>query len=212
MQDPYKILGVDPSASDEEIKKAYRDLARKYHPDRFASNPDMAELANEKMKEVNTAYEEICERRSRSESSASGNGYTYGYGNSYNGNPNSSSSSSDPIYQRIRQNINEGDLYSAESRLLSVTPPERGGEWHFLFGCVLLRKGNYIDAQRHFDTACNIDPSNQEYMSARESLRNQFSSRNYEYSRGRGCSVCDVCGFMLCTDCCCDIIGGGCCG
>ena len=58
MQDPYKVLGVDPSASDEEIKKAYRDLARKYHPDRYTSNPDMAELANEKMKEVNTAYDE----------------------------------------------------------------------------------------------------------------------------------------------------------
>ena len=94
MQDPYKVLGVDPSASDEEIKKAYRDLARKYHPDRYTSNPDMAELANEKMKEVNTAYDEICERRSRGES----NGYSYGYNDSYG---EDFGSSSDPLYRFV---------------------------------------------------------------------------------------------------------------
>ena len=64
MNDPYQTLGVSENASDEEIKKAYRDLARKYHPDNYHDNP-LADLAQEKMKEINAAYEEINRRRSR---------------------------------------------------------------------------------------------------------------------------------------------------
>ena len=56
MNDPYSVLGVDPSASDEEIKRVYRELARKYHPDNYQNNP-LADLAEEKMKEVNAAYD-----------------------------------------------------------------------------------------------------------------------------------------------------------
>ena len=200
MQDPYKVLGVDRSASDEEIKKAYRDLARKYHPDRFASNPDMAELASEKMKEVNTAYEEICSRRSSGGESNRSDSY------SYNGNPNSYSS--DPLYQTVRKLINEGDIYSAESRLMSVPGQERGAEWNFLYGCILVRKGNYIDASRYYDLACNMDPSNVEYADARDRLRARFTSQRYNYSAGSGCSTCDICNLLLCGDCCCECMGG----
>ena len=81
MNDPYKVLNVSPSASDEEVKKAYRDLARKYHPDNYHDNP-LADLAQEKMKEINEAYEEIQNQRKRG---ASGNGYG-AYGGSYGGN------------------------------------------------------------------------------------------------------------------------------
>ena len=63
MNDPYKTLGVSPNDSDETIKKAYRELAKKYHPDKFADNPSAAELANEKMKEINSAYDEIVTMR-----------------------------------------------------------------------------------------------------------------------------------------------------
>ena len=62
MNDPYKVLNVSPSASDEEVKKAYRDLARKYHPDNYHDNP-LADLAQEKMKEINEAYEQIQKQR-----------------------------------------------------------------------------------------------------------------------------------------------------
>ena len=63
LNDPYSVLGVSPNASDEEIKKAYRELARKYHPDNYQNNP-LADLAEEKMKEINEAYETITKQRS----------------------------------------------------------------------------------------------------------------------------------------------------
>ena len=62
MRDPYSVLGVDQNASDEEIKKAYRELARKYHPDNYQNNP-LADLAEEKMKEINEAYDAITKSR-----------------------------------------------------------------------------------------------------------------------------------------------------
>ena len=62
VSDPYKVLGVSPNASDEEIKRAYRELARKYHPDNYQNNP-LADLAEEKMKEINEAYDAIEKRR-----------------------------------------------------------------------------------------------------------------------------------------------------
>ena len=74
MRDPYEVLGVSPNASDEEIKRAYRELARKYHPDNYQNNP-LADLAEEKMKEVNEAYDAIT--KSRSGGGAPG-GYQYG--------------------------------------------------------------------------------------------------------------------------------------
>lgn len=55
MKDPYEVLGVPHGASEDEIKKAYRELARKYHPDNYVNNP-LADLAQEKMKEINEAY------------------------------------------------------------------------------------------------------------------------------------------------------------
>jgi len=71
MNDPYKVLGVSRDATDEEIKKAYRELARKYHPDNYVNNP-LADLVQEKMKEINEAYDEIQRSRASSRSSSSG--------------------------------------------------------------------------------------------------------------------------------------------
>ena len=130
MRDPYSVLGVKPDASDQEIKKAYRELARKYHPDNYVDNP-LADLAEEKMKEVNEAYEAIQKQRSggggggysQSSSSSSG-GYQYGYQQqSYGGTNN-------PTFNRVRNLINMGDLNSAERLLQEV--PQKSGEWYFL--------------------------------------------------------------------------------
>lgn len=78
MNDPYKILGVSPTATDDEIKSAYRALARKYHPDKYRDS-DLAEMAGEKMKEINAAYDEIQKIRA-GKATGAGTGTTGGYG------------------------------------------------------------------------------------------------------------------------------------
>ena len=115
MNDPYQILGVSESASDEEVKKAYRDLARKYHPDNYHDNP-LADLAQEKMKEINAAYEEITRKRGSSGSPAgSGYGGYQQYGQAYGGQQYRSGSSS--VLQQVRIAIQSGDISRAEALL-----------------------------------------------------------------------------------------------
>ena len=112
-RDPYQVLGVSQNASDEEIKKAYRALVRKYHPDKYQDS-DLKDLASEKMKEVNAAYEEIEKMRA-------GGGQQNAYGqnaygqNAYgqNGYGGQSSYSTNPRYAEIRRCINVGNIAEA---------------------------------------------------------------------------------------------------
>ena len=85
MKDPYTVLGVGQDATDDEVKKAYRELARKYHPDNYANNP-LADLAEEKMKEINEAYDTITKMRSGGyRGGASASSYQSGYQQQYSG-------------------------------------------------------------------------------------------------------------------------------
>ena len=202
MNDPYKVLGVSPDASDDEIKKAYRALARKYHPDKYRDS-DLADLASDKMKEVNAAYEEIKRLRENGGGQTGG-----GYNNSYAGNK---SSSNNPRYNEIRRHINTGNIAQAETLLNNVPIDERNAEWNFLMGCVCVRINNFVDAQRYFDIACSMDPYNQEYRNAQEQLRRRANGYGGGYNTGRssgGCTGCDVCSGLLCADCCCECCGG----
>ena len=196
MTDPYKVLGVAPTASDDEIKKAYRALARKYHPDKYRDS-DLADLASEKMKEVNAAYEQIQEmRKNGGGQSSSNNGGYY--------------SSGSPQFNEIRRFISTGNIGLAEQRLLSILEGDRTAEWNYLYGCVLVKKGHFVDAQRYFDIACSMDPYNQEYRTAREQLRRQANGYGGGYNTANrgGCSSCDICSGLLCADCCCECMGG----
>lgn len=203
MNDPYKILGVSPSATDDEIKKAYRSLAKKYHPDNYANSP-LADVASEKMKEVNEAYDRIQKERAGGSSSGFG-----GYGN-YGGTGGSGEGSYSGSFLKVRQLINEGRFSEAEIILDSSAVSERGAEWNFLKGCVLLRRGSFYDAQKYIETACYMDPSNMEYRSARQSIRNNASGYGRAYRTGNvsECSTCDMCSSLLLADCCCECMGG----
>lgn len=159
MNDPYKVLGVDPGASDEEVKKAYRDLARKYHPDNYQNNP-LADLAEEKMKEINEAYDTIT--KSRTGGPQGGYGGYQAQGQQYAYQKQDAGGSA--VFARIRECLNRGDLASAEQLLR--TAPQQSAEWHFLYGYLAYQKGWLDEATQHFRIAYNMEPSNMEYRQA----------------------------------------------
>ncbi|MBM6850813.1 J domain-containing protein [Oscillibacter valericigenes] len=170
MNDPYKILGVPEDASDEEIKKAYRELARKYHPDNYHDNP-LEDLAQEKMKEINAAYEQITkERASGRRTGGAGGAYgggSYGYGGyqSYGGYGSSQSySGQSSVLQQARIAINTGNISRAEALLANYS--DHNAEWNFLKGVVCYRRGWMDEALRYYRTAVQMDPGNAEYRQA----------------------------------------------
>ena len=192
MNDPYQTLGVSENASDEEIKKAYRDLARKYHPDNYHDNP-LADLAQEKMKEINAAYEEINRRRSGG-SRASGSSYG-GYQQQYGQYQGRSSSS---VLQQVRIAIQTGDLSRAEALLANYS--DHNAEWNFLRGAVCYRRGWMDEAKRYYQTACQMDPGNPEYRQALEFMEKGTQSA---YRPGGQQFGTDVCTGNPCLPLCC---------
>ena len=215
MSDPYKVLGVDPTASDDEVRNAYRDLARKYHPDKYTDNP-LSELAEEKMKEINEAYDLIKKQRAGGSSGSYSSGGSSG-GYSSGGSGGSSGPYSGPysgsyggvgIYARIRQYIALGNLVQAEQLLNSV--PERTAEWYFLYGAICSRKGWYDEALKNFRTAADMEPSNAEYRQAVSQMESGGMYRSTGGSTGNvmGMTPCDLCTSLICADCCCECMGG----
>lgn len=196
MANPYEILGVSKDASDEEIKNAYRNLARKYHPDSYADNP-LADLASEKMKEINEAYDEIVAMRKGTGTKNSG---TY-------------ANSTSPEYQNIRNLIAANKLDEAQSLLDAVPTNSRTAEWYFLSGTVLYKRGWFSNAYSSFSTAVNMDPNNPEYRQALNMMqRHGAGGYGSPYrtggNMGGSCNTCDFCNALICTDCCCECMGG----
>jgi len=200
MTDPYKVLGVSRDASDDEIKKVYRELARKYHPDNYANNP-LSDLVEEKMKEINEAYDEIQRQRAQ-KSSDSSQGSAGSAGHTYSGE-----------YRVIRELINDGSYADADLMLDSIAHSDRNAEWNFLKGCVLYQRGWFHDAQKLFETACYLDPTNQEYREALLKVMSTSSefSRGYHTINDHSCSLCQICGACACAELLCKCCGGNIC-
>ena len=192
MNDPYLTLGVSESASDEEIKKAYRELARKYHPDNYHDNP-LADLAQEKMKEINAAYEEINRRRSSGGSAAP----RYGQGGYGGYRQQTQYGGSASVFQQVRMAIQTGNITRAEALLANYG--DHNAEWNFLRGAVCYRRGWMDEAKRYYETACQMDPGNQEYRSALDYM--QTGTRRV-YRPNGGTFGTESCGGMCLPLCC----------
>ena len=188
MNDPYRVLGVSPDASEDEIKKAYRELVRKYHPDNYHDNP-LSDLAQEKMKEINEAYDAITKG---------------GASSGPNGSPGASSYSGNTAFPQVRSAINSGQFAVAEQLLHAAS--NRNAEWNFLMGSVCYQKGWLDDAAQYYQTAVRMEPSNAEYRQALNYMnRGGRAYQPYGYSNQSpaNCTMCDVCTAMICVDMCC---------
>ncbi len=209
MRDPYDVLGVSRSASDDEIKKAYHKLARKYHPDNFAGTGGAAAAgAEEKMKEINEAYDIIQKERS---GKSTGNGQNSGYGGTYSGGAyNTYSTSGTTSFYQVRRLINEGKYSDAELIIDSTPAGDRGAEWNYLKGYLLYQRGFYYDAARYIEVACYLDPQNAEYREAKNRMSTRSSSfgNTYRQTSGSDCDVCSMCSTLICCDTCCECFGG----
>ncbi len=142
MNDPYKVLGVQPGASQEEISKAYKKLAKKYHPDLHPNDKN----AEAKMREINDAYNLLRSGKSQN-SSGSGDYYKYSSGNE--------------AYDAVRRCIQLRSFYDA-LRLLDAIQ-NRDAEWYYLASVTHLGLGNKTTAMNYINRAISMDPDNIEY-------------------------------------------------
>lgn len=190
MKNPYEVLGVSPSAGEDEIKAAYRKLAKKYHPDKYTDSP-LADVAEEKMKEVNEAYDEIMNSK-KSGGSTSSSSYA-----------NTSSE-----YYNVRVLIQQNKLDEAERILDSETGPDHKAEWYFLRGMCYFRRGWMQQAAQYFQRANQMEPNNMEYRQALENMTRQqsygFGGYNTPSGNQGGCDACDICAGLMCLNCLCD--------
>lgn len=205
MRDPYEVLGVPSSATDEEVKKAYRNLARKYHPDNYHDSP-LADVAQEKMKEINEAYEEVQSMRKNGGAGQSSYG---GYGrNPYEQNPYGAYGGGyggDPAFVRVRLSIAQGELNLAEELLKAMS--DHNAEWNFLKGAICYRRGWMDEAKRYYETAVQMNPNNPEYRRALDILEGQgttyrpngYGNRSTAVFGGDACTR--ICGALICVNC-----------
>lgn len=194
---PYEVLGVRQGASEEEVKAAYKELVKKYHPDKYQNNP-LADLAEEKLQEVNEAYDMLMQQFNSGSGSRN-----RGYGSGHGGRRTSS-----PDFMQVRRHLDNGNLGMAEEILNRTS--DRSAEWFFLTGMLSYKKGWYDDATTKIQTACNMEPANQEYSRVLGQLLNSGSYyQNTAYGRGYNNTndvFCQALQCYCCADMCCDCI------
>ncbi|MEG0963269.1 MAG: J domain-containing protein [Lachnospiraceae bacterium] len=230
MYDPYAVLEINRNATDDEIKKAYRSLSRKYHPDANINNPNKAQ-AEEKFKEIQQAYQQIMHEK---EQGVSGRYGQSEYGNSQNGGTSywdfggfggfagsqnqrqSGGTDEETSHKRAASNyIRSGHYQEAVNVLNSIN--NKDAQWYYLSAIANSGLGNNVAALEHAKMAVNMEPGNQEYQQLYNQLQNggswyQGQRQSYGSPMGGSGSFCmKLCiANMICNVCC----GGGglCCG
>lgn len=220
MSDPYKVLGISRDATDEEVKKAYRDMSRKYHPDANVNNPNK-DKAEEMFKLVQQAYDQIMNERKYGNSgygnpysnTGYGNGSPYGdsgydqgdfggfgsfggFGNFGGGTYTGSSGNQDPHYTAASNYINSGHYQEALNVLNNIE--NRTAYWYFLSAIANNGVGNNILALDLAKTAVRMEPDNLTYQRLVQTLENGGSW----YSSQRSAFGGDERSMYCCSDPC----------
>ena len=199
MNNPYEVLGIPRNASNEEVKKAYKQLCKKYHPDSYMDNP-LADLAEEKFKEVQAAYEQIMRERE-------GGGYSYSAGGTSAGG----SSQETAELQAVRNYINARRFREALTVLSNIG--NRNAMWYYYSAIANLGIGNNLVAVEHAKQAAALEPNNAEYVNFANQMQfrsQQYQTTGYGYGRpsyGTGNLCCD----LWCMDTMCECMGGDLC-
>lgn len=198
VNNPYEVLGVPRNASNEEIKKAYRTLSKKYHPDSYVDNP-LSDLAEEKFKEVQAAYEQIMKERE-----------TGGY--SYSATGQSSGGNQETVeLQAARNYINARRFREALNVLSNI--PNRNAMWYYYSAIANMGIGNNLVAVDHAKQAAAMEPNNMEYVNFANQMQfrgQHYQTTGYGYGRpsyGSGNLCCD----LWCMDTMCECMGGDLC-
>lgn len=238
MTDPYQVLGVSPTASDDEVKKAYRQLCKKYHPDANVGKPDAAQ-AEKKFMEVQQAYEEIMHRRQGGGSARAGSGYNGGSAQQQQRNPYGYSQDDDPFasffgggyyggYGQQRQQqyqeqdstiemraaknyIDTGHYAEAINVLGSVEPGKRNARWYYLSALAQMGLHNNAQAMEYARQAVSMEPGNMQYqqlLSQLQSGGSWYGQRSWDYGRHTD-SRPNLCCSILAAELCCMCCSGG---
>ena len=214
--DPYQVLGVSRDVSDDEIKKAYRNLSRKYHPDANINNPNKAQ-AEEMFKKVQAAYDQIMKERQYGGHGTAGSqygpgsshygGYSGGFGGF--GGFGASDREEEPRMQAARNFINSGHYQEACNVLNSIQ--ERNARWYYYSAIANSGIGNQINALEYARKAVQMEPGNAEYRQLVSRLENNgrwYADRGTQYgfgTDGRSNCLSDLC----CCMCASSMCGGG---
>lgn len=206
MTDPYKVLGISRNASDEEVKKAYRTLSRRYHPDANINNPN-AHYAEEKFKESQQAYQQIMQER---EQGFRGNAY-----GAFGGYHDGTSSNTYSVHMAAALNYVRSMHYNEALNVLEGIS-ERTAQWYHLSSVANSGLGNNVKAMEHIRTAVRMEPGNPEYQnwlrqleSGRvwyQEMRSPYGEMNQD---GSGFCLKLCIANMICNLC---LGGGACCG
>ncbi len=207
MGNPYDVLGVSPNATDEEIKKAYRTLSRKYHPDANVNNPNK-EQAEERFKEIQQAYNQIMQQKQQGYGYGgfSGGGFG-GYGSSRNYQSYGNRTQEMPEMQAAANYLANRCYQEALNVLNNIK--EHSARWHYYSAVAHAGLGNNVTAVEYAKQAVQMEPSNLEYRQLLQQLNmggGWYSSMGQSYGRpyegfSRFCMSMVV--MNMCLNCCC---------